>query len=299
MNIVRRVSYVFLWIVPFLSFVVVGVRALRVPGVYQAVGVAYFAAIAIAAWTVSAEAIRADVQGRRLLGLAGTLLVTPFALVALLWVGLGGPWQANAAENQMRYLVLIVMATAIAGGFVVLREALSEAGERFYATLGFAAIMLSSPLYLIWNTFAFGAFFGKEHAGEVPAAIVSLGDTFDVLLFVAGFLTYLATAAFAASLGRVQWLGRGATRVFIVVTFVALLFLVIRGLRYPNRRATPWYTSPGFIVGIPAVPFIMPFLFGVVLLRRAGEGRSQEGPNQAMQPPLASAHKGRRMNYEG
>jgi len=187
MNIVRRVSYVFLWIVPFLSFVVVGVRALRVPGVYQAVGVAYFAAIAIAAWTVSAEAIRADVQGRRLLGLAGTLLVTPFALVALLWVGLGGPWQANAAENQMRYLVLIVMATAIAGGFVVLREALSEAGERFYATLGFAAIMLSSPLYLIWNTFAFGAFFGKEHAGEVPAAIVSLGDTFDVLLLLRAF----------------------------------------------------------------------------------------------------------------
>jgi len=273
MNTVRRVSYVFLCIVPFLSFVVVGVRAFRVPGVYQAVGVAYFAAIAIAAWTLGARAIRADAQDRRLLGLAGTLLVTSFALVALLWVGLGPPWQATAAENQMRYLVLIVMATAIAGGFVVLREALSEAGERFYSTLGFAAIMLSGPLYLIWNTFAFGVFFAKEHTGQVPPAIISLGDTMDVLLFVAGFLTYLATAAFAASLGRVQWLGRGATRAFIVVTFVALLFLVTRGLRYPNGRATPWYTSPGFIVGIPAVPFIMPFLFGVVLLRRAGEER--------------------------
>jgi len=282
MNTVRRVSYVFLCIVPFLSFVVVGVRALRVPGVYQAVGVAYFAAIAIAAWTLSAGAIRADVQGRRLLGLAGTLLVTSFGLVALLWVGLGGPWQATAAENQMRYLVLIVMATAIAGGFVVLREALSEAGERFYATLGFAAIMLSGPLYLIWNTFAFGAFFGKEHAGEVPAAIVSLGETMDLLLFVAGFLTYLATAAFAASLGRVRWLGRRATRAFVIVAFVALLFLVIRGFRYPDGRVTPWYTNPGFIVGIPAVPFIMPFLLGVVLLRRAGKEQSQEGSNQAL-----------------
>ena len=279
MNTVRRVSYVFLCIVPFLSFVVVGVRAFRVPGVYQAARIAYFAAIAIAAWTLSAGAIRADVQGRRLLGLAGTLLVTPFALVALLWVGLGGPWQANAAENQMRYLVLIVMAIAIAGGFVVLREALSEAGERFYATLGFAAIMLSGPLYLIWNAFEFGAVFGKEHAGEVPAAIVSLGDVFDLVLFVAGFLTYLATLAFAASLGRVQWLGRRATRAFMIVTGVALLFLVIRGLQFPDPRAlsTPWYTNPGFIVGIPAVPFIMPFLFGVVLLRRAGEEQSPEG----------------------
>src|SRR5438445_968647 len=273
MNTVRRVSYVFLCIVPFLSFVVVGVRALRVPGVYQAVGVAYFAAIAIATWTLGARAIRADAQDRRLLGLAGTLLVTSFALVALLWVGLGPPWQATAAENEMRYLVLIVMAAAIASGFVVLREALSGAGERFYATLGFAAIILSGPLYLILNIFAFATFFGKEHAGEVPAAIVSLRDMLDLLLFVAGFLTYLATAAFAASLGRVQWLGRRATRAFIIVTFVALLFLMIRGVKYPNGRATPWYTSPGFIVGIPAVPFIMPFLFGVVLLRRAGEER--------------------------
>jgi hypothetical protein len=271
MNTVRRVSYVFLCIVPFLTFVVAGVHAFRVPGVYQAVGVIYFAAIAIAAWTLGARAIRAGVQDRRLLVLAGTLLVIPFALVGLLWVGVGGPWQATAAENQMRYVVLIVMATAIASGFVVLREALTEAGERFYATLGFAAIMLSGPLYLIWNIFAFATFFGKEHAGEVPAAIVSLRDMLDFLLFVAGFLTYLATAAFAASLGRVRWLGRGAARAFMIVSFVALLFLVIRGVRYPNGRVTPWYTNPGFIVGIPAVPFIMPFLFGVVLLRRAGD----------------------------
>ena len=284
MNTVRRVSYVFLCIVPFLTFVVVGVRAFRVPGVYQPVGVAYFAAIAIAAWTLGARAIRADGQDRRLLGLAGTLLVTSFAPVALLWVGIGGPWQATAAENEMRYLVLIVMAAAIAGGFVVLREGLSQAGERFYATLGFAAMMLSGPLYLIWNIFAFAAFFGKEHAGEMPAAIVSLRDMLDLLLFVAGFLTYLATAAFAASLCRVQWLGRGAARAFMIVNGVALLFLVMRGLQYPDGRATPWYTSPGFIVGIPAVPFIMPFLLGVVLLRRAGEEQPQEGPNPAMQP---------------
>ena len=187
MNTVRRVSYVFLCIVPFLSFVVAGVRAFRVPGVYQAVGVVYFAAIAIAAWTLGARAIRADAQDRRLLGLAGTLLVTPFALIALLCVGLGPPWPANAAENQMRYLVLIVMASAVAGGFVVLKEALSGAGERCYSTLGFAAIMLSGPLYLFWNAFEFAAVFGKEHAGEVPAAIVSLGDMGDLLLLWPAF----------------------------------------------------------------------------------------------------------------
>ena len=94
------------------------------------------------------------------------------------------------------------------------------------------------------------------------------------------------TAACASSLGRVEWLKRGATHTFMIVSFIALLFLMIRGLQYPDPAAlsTPWYTNPGFVVGIPAVPFIMPFLLGVVLLRRAGEEQSQEGPNPAMQP---------------
>ena len=265
----QRLSYLFLCATPFLVTIVAAVRALRVPGVYQAIGGVLFAAISIAAWTLGARAIRADAQGRRQLGLAGALLVAPFAVVAVLWVGLSTPWEATAAENQMRYLVLIGMAFAVAVGFVVLREALSEAGERFYSTLGFAAIMLAGPLYLIWNSFMFGAFSAKEHTGQVPPAIVSLNE----ILFLGGGLTYVATAAFTASFGRVEWLGRRASRVFMIVNFVAVLFLIIRGLQYPDPAALsrPWYTSPGFVVGIPAVPFIMPFLFGVLLLRRAGE----------------------------
>src|SRR5260370_16614025 len=98
----------------------------------------------------------------------------------------------------------------------------------------------------MWNTFAFAAFFGKEHAGEMPAAIVSLRDMLDLLLFVAAFLTYLATVAFAASLGQVQWLGRRATRAFMIVSGVALLFLVIRDLHYPDPKPlpSPCYPTP-------------------------------------------------------
>src|SRR6266581_5254840 len=201
MNTVRRVSYVFLCIVPFLSFVVVGVRALRVPGVYQAVGVAYFAAIVIAVWTLSAGAIRADVQGRRLLGLAGTLLITPFALVALFWVGLGPPWQATAAENQMRYLVLTAMAIAIVVGFVVVREALGNAGEQSRPSVGFGMIMLAGPLYLLFDALAFGVSTARLHDGEVPSAFRDLNTVTEMILFLAGALTYVATAAFAVALG--------------------------------------------------------------------------------------------------
>jgi hypothetical protein len=270
----QRISFVFLCATPFVAMIAAAVRPLRIPGVYHAIGGALFAAISIAAWTLGARTIRADVQSRRLLGLAGILLVTPFALVALLWVGIGGPWAATAAENQMRYLVLIVMASAVAGGFVVLKEALSEAGERFYATLGFAAIILAGPLYLIWDAFVY-SYFAEEHGGEIPPAIVSLRPFRGLLLSLAGALTYAATAAFAASLARTKWLGRKAALAYIIVNFIALFLIVINVQQRPDPAAVsqPWYIIPGFILGIPALPLIMPFLLGVVLLRRAGDGK--------------------------
>jgi len=123
----------------------------------------------------------------------------------------------------------------------------------------------------------FGAYFAKEHAGQVSPTIASLDVVLDLLLSLADALTYFATAAFAASLGRVGWLGRKATRAYIIVNFAALSCIVIRYLHYPGPEALS-------AVGIPAVPLIMPSLFGAVLLRRAGEDQSQEGPNQTMQP---------------
>ena len=36
-----------------------------------------------------------------------------------------------------------------------------------------------------------------------------------------------------------------------------------------TATSAPWYMRPGFIAGIPAVPWIMPCLLGVVLLRSA------------------------------
>ena len=102
MTTFRRVSYVFLCVVPFLNFVVVGARAFRVPVVYQAVGIVYFAAIGLAAWTLGARAILASAERERTLALTGILLIVPSILTALLWVGLGPPWQATAVENRMR-----------------------------------------------------------------------------------------------------------------------------------------------------------------------------------------------------
>ena len=269
----RRSSYVFLCLVPFLNFAVAGARALRLPGVYQSVGLAYFAAIAVAAWILGARIMRAGAERERRLAFAGLLLMVPSTLIALFWVGLGPPWEATSVENRMRYLVLVIDSIAVTAGFAVLTRALDEAGERFYSTLGVALAFLAGAGYLVWNCFFLGLYISKARTGQAPAALVSLSDSLDALLFIACALTYLGTLIFALCLGRVRWLGRIGTRAYAIANLFLLVVLVARGLSYPDPTASsgPWYLDLGFIAGIPAVPWMMPYLLGLVLLRHAGD----------------------------
>jgi len=249
-------------------------RPLRIPGVYPVIGAALFVSLILAAWVLGARAIRTGTEAEQRLAWAGGLLIVPFALIALFWVGLGPPWVATPAENVMRYFVLLASSIAVTLGFLILKEALRDSGERTYSTLGSAAAILAGCAYLVWMCFMIGDFVGQVRDGHAPPMIVGLNDVLDVLLDVACLLTYLATAAFAASFGRSSWFGRSAARAYVGLSLIASLFLVVRGIAFPDPTSlsTPWYTQPGFIAGIPAIPFIMPFLLGVLLLRRVGDG---------------------------
>lgn len=269
--VAHRASYCFLCAGPFLAIAMVAVRALRVPVLHVVIGIAVFAMFATAIWKLGGHAIRSQNQELRLAALAGMLLVLPFALMALLWVGLGPPWVATPPENQMRYVVLVTMAAAIVGGFATLKEALHLAGERFYSTLGFVAIVLASPFYLIGESLLIAAYAAAVRTEQVPDVFRSLSEFQDILLFLGGVLTYAAAATFAFSLRHVGWLGRRSGWIFVVISAVLAGCLVVRGLQFPDPAAlsAPWYTVPGFIAGIPAVPFVIPCLLGVALLGRA------------------------------
>ncbi len=266
-----RASYLFLCALPFLAIALAAIRPLRVAGVHQVIGAVVFAIFAVALWTLAERAIRAErPEETRLAAIAGSFLILPFALIATFWVGLGPPWLANAAENQMRYVVLVTAAAAVVIGFVALNAALA-AGERFFSTLGFAGIVLAGPLYLVGEIILLAACAAAVRTGRVPAVFRELSEMQDILLFFGGTLTYAATAFFAVSLCRAGWLGRSASRAFVVVSLVAMICLVARGLAFPDPAALsmPWYLTPGLIAGIPAVPFIIPSLFGAIALRRA------------------------------
>jgi hypothetical protein len=198
----RRVSYGFLCALPFLDFVAAGARPLRTPPLHQVLGAILFAAAAAAAWVLGARRIVSGAGPGKGLALAGTLLLTPWAVVSLLWIGIGAPFQATPPENRMRFLVLLANSIVVTAGFIALKEELGEARERFFSTLGVTAAIAAGTAYLGCMSLISASYIAKLRAGQAPPMGL-LSDVFDVLEFFACTLTYLATAAFAASLGRI------------------------------------------------------------------------------------------------
>jgi hypothetical protein len=252
---IRRISYIFLCALPILAFGAAAARPLRVAGVFHVIGVR--------------EA------GPRKLALAGVLFMLPFAIISLLWVGIGAPFQATLPENYMRYLVLVSNSILVTSAFVVLKDALYEVGERCYSTIGFAASVSAGTAYLVCLNMSLAHVATVVGGDQTPPPAI-LGMLYSALEFFACLLTYVTTGVFAVALGQARLLGRGATRTYLIACGILVLLLLWRGLQFPEISANtaPLYTRPGVIAGIPAIPWIMPCLLGAVLLRRAGDAQS-------------------------
>jgi len=64
------------------------------------------------------------------------------------------------------------------------------------------------------------------------------------------------------------WLGPIKAKLVAAIATIAILGLAARGLGFPDL-GEDWYMVPGDIVGIPAIPWLMPYLLGVAALFRA------------------------------
>jgi hypothetical protein len=267
----RRVSFVFLSAYPFLVLALASPRPLRIPILHQSLGVVVCALGVAAAWILGARTLISEGAEGRTAALAGSLLFLPLALIALLWVGIGPPFQATLEENHMRFLVLLANAILVFCGFVALKEALSRSGESWHSTLGLAAGLAGGTAYILCISISVAQTIALQN-GQDRSLLMPLVLFYDVIEFVACLLTYAATGWFALSMSRAGWFGRGAARAYVAVCALFVALLLARGLTFPeiSARTEPWYTRPAVIAGIPAVPWVMPFLLGVVALRRAG-----------------------------
>lgn len=269
---VRRIAYVLLCAFPFIASGAAAARPLRIQGVHHAIGGVLFTAVALAAWVVGPRVIRLKEAGSGKLAFAGFLLMLPWAIISLLWVGIGPPFQATLTENYMRYLVLVWDSILVTIGFVVLNDALHDAGERSYSTVGFAAALVAGAAYLICLNLSLAQVAIVIHGDKTPPPTI-LGTFYSAIEFIACVMTYVTTGIYAAALWRARLLGRSATLGYVTASALLVLLIVMRGLEFPEISANtaPWYTRPGVIAGIPAMPWVMPCLLGAVLLRRAGD----------------------------
>jgi len=268
----RRLSIAFVCALPFLASALSAPRDLRIPVVSPAIGAAVFVLLCLALAVLAARPLRCGPEPARLAAVAGCLFLAPFALIALLWVGLGTPWDATAPENQMRYLVLLTSTVCVTAGFALLHELIRGSGERLWSALGFGAALLAGAAYLVWISLHVGAWSAAARTGDMPPPFTALSEPLDILVFVACVLTYLGAAAFAVALRRAGWLGRAPGTLIALLSLAGCALVLVRGLSFPDPTAasTPWWTRPGFIAGVPAVPWVLPYFFGVALLRRAG-----------------------------
>lgn len=264
-DVAGRISAAVIFAAPFVTAVLAAPRTLRQPGLHQAVGAAVFAVIVAAGSLSFARGVRA----RPALAIAGALLMIPFTLIGLLWVGLATPWDATPAENRMRYLVLLAAAIAVTAGFTALRETLRAAGETLMSGLAQAASLVAGAVYAVWVGGQVEVW--SARAATAAGSAAQPWNPPDTLLFVACLLTYLAMAGFAASCSRVGLIGPWPARVLVGLNLVAVLMLIIRGPAFPapSDGSSPWWVRPGFIVGVPAIPWLMPHLLGAALARRA------------------------------
>lgn len=255
------------------SIVVFGVRVPYSRVSFVTIVTLELTGLAILAWRAGASRIVRGSGNDRLLATIGTLLLTPCVLFALV-PGIGPPWLATAEENQRRYVILLAATLAISAGLILLALAIREVGERFYSALCLAATILAGPSSAIWAAMLLATSYARGSSAEMPSAMVGfVSDLSDSLLFVAGFLTYLGTAAVAIALGRAGWLGRTAARVCAAASIVLAVCLALRGIRFPDPdiALATWYLVPGFVAGIPALPWFVPIGIGIVLLCRADQ----------------------------
>lgn len=269
----ERVAYVFLCIVPFLNLVAASARGFRPEHV--PIGLVLFLLIAAAAWAAGGRVLFAGPEGSRQIALAGVALLLPFALIALMWAGIGAPFQATLSENHMRFVVLVADSILVTIGFVALWAALHDGGERLLSTLGLGASLVAGTAYFVCLNVSLGQVALRVHGDKTPLP-PHLGSFYNGVEFFACLMTYVTIVLFAGAMGRARLLGRGASIAYAATSAVLAVFLVMRGFEYPeiSGRTAPWYTQPGVIAGIPAIPWLLPTLMAAVLIRRAGTARA-------------------------
>lgn len=199
------------------------------------------------------------------------LLFAPWLLFPV-FAGMGPPpstfkgWVDTAAEQQTRYTILMAGGVLLLLGSAMLKALQQQAGEKVYSVLAFTALSVAIPLFLInmafWGYYLTAAFrlFAANATAKRPDWYVPMTSLFYVISVAEVALTYLGALFFAASLKITGLLSKRAFGWYLACALIAFLLALA-----PPNWPEPFGTA-GYLVAVPAIPFIMYYLIGVRLL---------------------------------
>jgi len=276
MQLKRNLSYIYLSLVPLLTAVFgFGVGHISYK-IYLPIWIVNVLLMLASAWLLGLKVICQHDTEKSKQAYAGLLLIIPWILVSIFF-GFGPPpekateWVATATEQQIRYSILIAAGVFIVLGFAVLRQVLKSGKGDFYSNIGFTAMLIAIPLFIInmifWGFFLTESFRILVTAGsdKMPEWFSPIRKQFGMISVVEVALTYLATAAFGLALKLAGWFNKTACWAYILISLFAFFIIILSAC-----CSEPFITA-GFAVSIPAIPFIMPYLIGINLLRHAAK----------------------------
>jgi hypothetical protein len=228
----RRVSQLYLTLVPFLGLIIAFALGHSSYKIYLPIWLLHACLMLLAAWTLGGHLIQGQDAGKKRLAIIGMFLILPWVLISI-FAGIGplpasaAEWVATATEQQMRYYILIIAGIIAACGFMLLKEHLKANGEHIHSLLGGTAIVIATPLFIanmaFWGSYLTESYrlFAASASAARPDWYRPMSALFESISFVEVALIYLATMAFAASMMRVGMLKPGACKVYMVISVFA------------------------------------------------------------------------------
>ncbi|WP_304132423.1 hypothetical protein [Ignavibacterium album] len=266
-------GYIYLLLVPFFAGVLgfgVGHVSYKI---YIPVWILNVIIMLIAAWFTGLNIIRFKNEEQSHLAKAAFFLIVPWILISM-FAGLGPPpenaidWTLTSTEQQIRYSMLVVAGLFLLLGIAVLKDRLKKKGESFYSLLALISILITIPLFII-NMLYWGFYLTELFRIQTEKNILSFPDwflpvrqLFGVISAIEVSLTYVTVILIAASMKKVGLLNNRSNALYMLFSITALIIMIL------SVFLTETFKTAGFAVSIPAVPFLMPYIIGVNLLKK-------------------------------
>ena len=278
-KLMRNAGQIYLSLVPFIATFIAFVIGHSNYKIYLPIWIINVCFMIISAWILGAHALKdSDNVEKKQFAVIGLFLIVPWIFISV-FAGIGVPpgsmkvWVGQATEEQVRFSILLMGGILITLGLALLREKLKASGENFYSLLGYTLIMMAIPLYLInitfWHSFTLETFRTVVSSGldQKPEWYQPAYKQVSLIIMIEVVLTYLATACFAASLYSAGLFRKAPSRIYIIISLLAVLIILLTPFYPPSLREADFPYTPFMI---PAMAFLMLYFIGINLLRKAG-----------------------------